>query len=281
MFNAKVIEHSRAWHDGELFTLQLCYPRFIHAEFMTHRVFSRNASSSRAIPVAKMIEQVRHNPAMPVHWGKNQPGMQAREELSGAELMVVKQAWRDAAHSAADKAEKMTAVGAHKQVANRILEPFQWMHVIVTGTDWDNFFALRDHPDAEPNIQLLAKMMRTAMAASFPRVLVDDVETEAGWHLPYVSLIERAQHRDDPELLARVSAARCARVSFLNHDGTEPIFSKDLELFERLVGSEPMHASPVEHQAFSAPDENERSNNLRGFTQFREVLENLKAAATH
>lgn len=263
---AKVIEDSIAPNGVRLTTLQLMYPRFIHAEVMTHRVFSRNSSSSRAIPVAKVIEQVRNNPAMPIHWGKNQPGMQANEELSGDELTRVQEGWRNAARAAADFASEMAANSAHKQVANRILEPFQHMHVIVTATEWRNFFELRAHPDAQPEIHDLALRMQRAMDASKPRQL-DDGE----WHMPYVRATERVGL--DLDVCLKISAARCARVSYLTHDGQTPSVEKDLELYERLVGSKPLHASPIEHQATPMADASHWSNNFRGWLQHRALVE--------
>lgn len=131
-------------------SMELEYPRFIHAEFMTHRKFSRNASSSRAIPVAKMIQAVINNPAMPIHWGKNQAGMQAHEELDDSAKESVERLWLDAKDCAVQVAKEMNDLGAHKQIVNRILEPFTHIHVIVTATDFANFFALRDHEDAQP-----------------------------------------------------------------------------------------------------------------------------------
>jgi thymidylate synthase ThyX len=293
---AKVIEHSVADNGVELITLQLRYQRFIHAEFMTHRVFSRNASSSRAIPVAKMLDQVRNDPAMPVHWGLNQPGMQAAEEGTAPVLleeaiehdnpsdcplftfertsMSVQDAWREAARRAAEVAEAMSAAGYHKQVVNRILEPFQYISVIVTATDWDNFFALRDHADAQPEIRALAQAMNKAMAGSEPvQRRHADWETEKGWHLPYVLPEERELYPSNPRLLAKISAARCARVSYLTHDGERPSIEKDLALYERLVGSTPLHASPVEHQAFAAAFKQFQSRNFRGWLQFRHQVE--------
>jgi thymidylate synthase ThyX len=293
---AKVIEHSTGPHGVELITLQLRYQRFIHAEFMTHRVFSRNASSSRAIPVAKMLDQVRNDPAMPVHWGLNQPGMQAAEEGTAPVLleeaiehdnpsdcplftfertsMSVQDAWREAARRAAEVAEAMSAAGYHKQVVNRILEPFQYISVIVTATDWDNFFELRDHPDAQPEIRALAQAMKEAMQASTPVFRhPHDYEVESAWHLPYVTTDERIAHADNPRLLAKLSAARCARVSYLTHDGQQPSIEKDLELYDRLVGSRPLHASPVEHQAMVGTFDTYRSRNFRGWLQFREQVE--------
>lgn len=297
-FAAKIVADSVSPAGVRLTTMQLCYPRFIHAEFMTHRVFSRNASSSRAIPVAKMIEQVRTNPAMPVHWGKNQPGMQAMEEIQ--HVGAAQDQWRRAARNAADLAEEMTSLGLHKQVANRILEPFQWMHVIVTATEWSNFFALRDHHMAEPNIQKLAKLMKAAMDGSEPVPLM------AGeWHLPYVERSEmgavgpiQTYLRGESglwndsmfnALCVKLSTARCARVSYLNHDGTKPEIEKDLALYEQLVvrkegNNDPIHASPAEHQA--TPDGQIQlgmgssgwatpnlHGNLTGWIQHRKLLE--------
>lgn len=271
-FQAKVIEDSHAMNGVRLITMQLRYPRFVHAEFMTHRVFSRNASSSRAIPVAKMIDQVRTAPAMPVHWGKNQPGMQARAELDSKEYGIAIALWRKAAAEAAAIAGYMNELGLHKQVANRILEPFQFISVIVTATEWDNFLALRDHPDADPNIALLARMMRVAQDASSPRTIFEERNVSWGWHLPYVTHMEREQFYEEPRMLAQVSAARCARVSYLTHDGLQPDMAKDVELYERLVGGRPMHASPVEHQAF--PMLTPRwDKNFRGWKQHRSLVE--------
>jgi thymidylate synthase ThyX len=272
IITAKVIEDSIANSNGvRLTTLQLQYPRFIHAEFMTHRVFSRNASSSRAIPVAKVIEQVRTNPAMPIHWGKNQPGMQAKEEMTGQQLETMMRAWQQAAREAAATAEFMDKHGLHKQVANRILEPFQYMHVIVTATEWENFFELRDHPDAQPEIHALAKVMKTAFADSRPVSLLDDQ-----WHLPYVTRQERLQYFSDVDTLLKISAARCARVSYLTHDGQTPSVEKDIALYDRLVGSVPLHASPIEHQAtpmIASDSAGYWSGNFRGWTQYRKLVE--------
>lgn len=237
---AKVIEDSISEDGIRLTTFQLCYPRFIHSEFMTHRVFSRNASSSRAIPVAKMIEQIRNDPAMPIHWGANQPGMQASAEVQ--HVGHAKDLWKLAANNAANVAESMMNIGLHKQVANRILEPFQWIHVIVTATEWDNFFELREHTDADPNIYALATIMKKALLSSVPTVCLN-----GNWHLPYITALERAEH--PTEDLLKMSAARCARVSYLTHDGQQPDVKKDTALYDKLIVMKPMHASPIEHQA--------------------------------
>lgn len=265
--SAKVIADSIA-NGRRLTTLQLSYPRFIHAEFMTHRVFSRNASSSRAIPAAKMIEQVRTAPARPIHWGKNQPGMQANEELDQESKEVVQNLWMRAAQSAAFFAEQMEYAGVHKQVVNRILEPFQIISVIVSATEWDNFFALRAHADAQPEIQALALAIKDAMDASSP---VPILERAVAWHLPYVKTYELEEY--GLNVAKKLSAARCARVSYMTHDGKDPEPLKDIDLYERLVGSVPIHASPVEHQATPLIDPNKWSGNFRGWMQHRQEVE--------
>lgn len=272
-FSAKVIEDSVAYNGKRLTTFQLRYPRLVHSEFMTHRMFSRNASSSRAIPVAKMIAQVRDNPAMPIHWGANQPGMQARTELDFDKKMMAKGLWQRAAREAADIAERMEALGLHKQVANRILEPFQYISVIVSATEWENFFLLRDHPDADPNIAHLAVLMKDAMQGSIPRLLSQNVLMAHAWHLPYVTDAERRVHFDNPAYLAKLSTARNARVSYLTHDGETPRAAKDLDLFERLVGGRPLHASPTEHIGYGLPKATDRCKNFVGFHQFRADVE--------
>jgi thymidylate synthase ThyX len=281
-FQVKVIEHTRVrlpWPLSkfvkipDLITLQLVYPRFIHAEFMTHRVFSRNASSSRAIPVAKMIDQVRTDPAMPVHWGKNQAGMQAREEndelitvpeqlhaayehfcTKGAVLPKPQRAprefwWQFLAWVQSLGAEAFADAAYHKQVANRVLEPAQLISVIVTSTEWSNFFELRDHPDAQPEIQVLAQLMKRAIDESEPRMVdwLASPKLASSWHLPYVTALDRQVL--DTAVLLKLSTARCARVSYKNHDGTVPLIDKDVALHDDLVGGSPLHASPTEHQA--------------------------------
>lgn len=260
MIQAKIIADSITQEGKRITTFQLTYPRFIHGEVMTHRVFSRNAMSSRAIPVAKMIKQVWSNPAMPIHWGANQPGMQANKQLEGFKLWLAKSCWSVAAKLAASVAWVMDKCGTHKQVANRLLEPFQWMHTIVTATEWDNFYELRCHPDAQPEFQALATVMRSQHNQSKPIPLA-----EGEWHTPYVT-----KHTGDNTLDCKVSAARCARVSYLTHEGKEPSVAEDLALFNRLAGMRPLHASPLEHQATPG---HVCTGNFVGWTQYRKLWE--------
>jgi hypothetical protein len=252
---------------------------------MTHRVFSRNASSSRAIPVAKMIDQVWNDPAMPVHWGQNKSGMQAEQEIQ--HVMHAKDLWFQASKSAAEFAERMNEIGLHKQVVNRILEPFQWIHVVVTATEWDNFFELRNHPAAQPEIQELAQQMQAAMEQSEPKQLI-----VGEWHLPYVSdqEVQDFIYTNSFNNAIKCSAARCARVSYMKHDGTKPNVEDDLELYNMLVtrpftdkrgnvltDKDPIHASPIEHQA-TPVDLNsnliaDMTGNFRGWYQYRKIFE--------
>lgn len=268
---AKIIE-ATTYNGKAIYTFQLKYWRAIHGELMTHRVFSRNASSSRAIPVMKTISQVWNDPAMPVHWGINQAGMQAKEQLSGFKLGLAKFLWKSAAKVACIFAYALVkGLNLHKQAANRILEPWQYIHVVLTATEFDNFFELRDHPDAQPEFQELARAMNTAMQSCTARKVVESGLMHSLWHLPYVTKEERENFLLQDCL--KFSAARCARVSYATHDGKKPSPEQDRQLYNRLVGSVPRHASPVEHQARATVDSAARSNNFVGWTQHREILE--------
>lgn len=266
--SAKMICHSISSLGKEIATMELCYPRFIHAEAKTHRILSlddeeyelvlkqdvdlmddaflsRNASSSRAIPIEKMIKQVQQTPAMPIHWGKNQPGMQARKEHQYPELGQLE--WEGCKEKSIYYATELNKMGFHKQIVNRLLEPFQWISVVVTSTEWDNFFKLRLHPDAQPEIKELARCMREAMDASIP-----DELNPGEYHLPYVNWDEfpMSMFSNKEDLLQtkiKCSIARCARVSYLNHDASVPDVSKDIALADKLL--EAGHLSPFEHIA--------------------------------
>lgn len=238
-------------------TFQLRYPRIIHAEFMTHRQFSRNASSNRAIPTRKILKEVYEDPFVPREWGRNQPGMQAGEPVGKAHAAAASSEWYSAAVQAVKMSERLHKLGVHKQLANRLLEPFQMISVIVTATEYANFFALRCHRDAQPEIQELAWTMAHLYYSQDPVPLPD-----GGWHLPY------ALGETVTEAQVKASVARCARVSYNNHDGSAPNLVRDADLHDRLLGAG--HMSPFEHQAFASPGE--RSGNLFGWVQYRKTL---------
>ena len=255
-FFARIVAHSKGYdhNHNDLITFHLMYPRFIHSEMMTHKDFSRSAASSRAIPVRKMLSQVWNKPAMPIHWGKNQPGMQAAHAIQGWKKTVLKNLWMMCGRAVCVFVWVAMKMGLHKQVANRMLEPWQLMQVTLTTCKLANFYNLRIHADAQPEIRQLATLMRLAHNASEPQIL------RAGdWHLPWITEEDFAEaesrvksRKEQTELLKKMSAARCARSSYANFDGKRSI-DGDLTTYSKLVDSEPVHASPCEHQA--TPDQ--------------------------
>ena len=273
-------------HYENLWTFELTYPRYIHSEFMTHRMFSRNASSSRAIPVSKVIQQVESNPVIPPKVYMNKAGMVGDVEADTTDTVAFYNLWLDAATNAVNTANEMEKIGIHKQHINRILEPFQFIHVIVTATEWSNFFRLRLAPDAQPEMQELANAIYDEMDKykyeSFGYIAVggygSPCEIISGDStvvtLPYVTEEDISKVGAENYItLMKVSSARCARVSYNNHDGSKPDIEKDLKLFERL--SEGGHMSPLEHTCIRNI-EYVPSANLMGWESLRYLLENHK-----
>jgi hypothetical protein len=275
MTSARVILDS--WNgQTRLTTMEVTFWRPMLPEFNTHRALSRNSASSRAIPLAKQIERIRANPAGPIFWGRNKPGMSAHEEVDFNRRdeygSTVKERWDQAMDDALHHAELLETHSVHKQIATRIIEPYMWHTVIVSFTESDNFFELRRPPSgvmdpefpAQPEMQVVAIEMYNAMKNSDPVFL-----KEGEWHTPYI------QPGEDLPLAERlrVSAGRCARVSYLTHDGIRDI-KKDLELADKLVSSK--HMSPLEHQARSMAD-SKRYANFSGWLQFRGFVERQAA----
>lgn len=265
MIEAKIILDSISPKGVRLTTFELKYPRFILAEVNTHRVFSRNSASSRAIPVLRLIKDVISDPVIPVFWGKNKPGMQATEEVSGIKLLLCKILWKLSSISAVSFSYLLCKLGLHKQIANRIIEPWMYTKTILTSTEWENFFELRCHKDAQPEIRVLAELMLSVYLRSVP-----DKLKYGEWHLPYIDTLELLSH--NVEDLIKMSGARCARVSYLTHDGKCPTIEKDFGLYDDLVGSVPIHASPTEHQATPTKD-TKFNKNFRGWKQHRADIE--------
>lgn len=256
-----------------LSTLLLTYPRFIHSEFMTHRAMSRNAASSRAIPFEKQLAALRADPAIPLHWGAHQKGMQANTELEGNALAMAQLAWNEAMEAAIDHAVRMHEAGAHKQIVNRIIEPYTHIKVLVSATEWDNFLELRDHPAAEPHMQLLAKAVREVLD-TFP---IQDLEP-GQWHLPFVGGPEVYEEMFRADALA-FCVARCASTSYKTVDNFDMTLERALPLHDQFVNSRPQHASPLEHAAqaddWILPQDEEvwahphQHANFVGFRQYR------------
>lgn len=244
-----------------LITWKLTYPRFIHAEFMTHRVFSRNAASSRAIPTAKWLEAIRANPAMPVEWGMNQKGMQAGATLDWEDQQNAETIWLEARDAAAAFAQRMAYGRVHKQIVNRIIEPWMHMTVIASATDYKGFFAQRAHPAAQPEFQALAYEMKRLYDTHEPEQL-----KQYEWHLPGITKNERNMWGE--ETSKKVSAARMAAVSYLRQEDERPLEAW-LDVFDnKLVGQDVLHLSPLEHPARSAGHA-ARLSNFRGWHQLR------------
>lgn len=245
-----------------LTTMVVTYARIVHSEMMTHRVFSRNSASSRAIPIEKMIGQVEHHPYVPALFAANQKGMQAGEPLGDQQQMVARTIWCHARLTAISSARALAELGVHKQWANRLLEPFAWITVVISATEWDGFFGLRCHPDAHPDIRRIAEMMRDARQSSSPTLV-----EYGGWHLPFTTEEERKTVHIDR--LRKLSVGRCARVSYLTHDGKRD-HEADIVLFDRLTQACPAHASPLEHVA--TPAAGVGLGNFQGWRQLRHVL---------
>lgn len=239
--------------------------RYMLPEFNTHRDFSRNSASSRAIPVHKVLKAVRDNPALPLIWRAEQKGMAGGEPLSPEISLEARKIWLEARDHAAASAERLVELGVHKSTTNRLIEPFLNHTVIVTATNWRNFFAQRCSHLAQDDIRVLAEVMLAAFETSTPVVVPN-----GDWHLPFISAEELDKFGS--YFCRRVSAARCARVSYLTHEGIRDI-DADLALFDRLKDAEPPHASPLEHVATpESPRTKKHLGNFNGWTQLRHML---------
>lgn len=299
---ATVICDSISEQGVRLTTFEIEYPRIVMSEFNTHRSVSKNSSSSRAIPVSKMLEHTKTINLKPVYFGSKKSGMQAGDELQGDLLEKVKCLWEEALDYASYYSETLDRLGVAKEVTNRLVEPFQLVKVVCTATDWDNFFNLRLHPDSDPNICMLAYKMYKAMEESKPYEL-----KEGEYHLPYVNVgwngkgemcyFDEDFNSVELEQAIRLSAASCASVSYRTEGMT---LEKADKIFDMLIKAEVVHSSPFEHIATPVkPKYNELgyvrvncsepqsweegvthmnkqgqlcSGNLRGFIQYRHLL---------
>lgn len=288
MISAKIIADSISPTGQRLTTFVLEYPRYILAELNTHRALSRNSASSRAIPISKMISDVYRNPACPVHWGANQKGMQADTELTGIKRWLARRLWMTARYGAIATAWTFSKIGLHKQIGNRVLEPWFMMRTLVSATDYQNFFALRAHVDAQPEIRELALCMLEAYKRS------DPVNKAIGeWHIPFGDIecndstlinagyaagmdlsdgfVKRGSAWVINDLRCRVAIARCARISYLTHGTDKVDYVADLKLCERLFGTLPRHLSPAEHVAECSAGVFYYGN-FAGWKQYRKIF---------
>lgn len=260
--SAKIIADSISVNDHRITTMEVTLHRFVLAELNTHRQFSRNSASSRAIPTRKMLERVLASPAIPLVWSSEQPGMSGGAPIDDHHAHEASSIWQGASELMASCATQLQAIGVHKSITNRLLEPFMWHTVIITSTEWDNFFAQRCHPDAQPELRTVAEAMRDALCESSP------IQLELKqWHLPYLQSDEYHLNMLDK---IRLCVARCARVSYLTHDGIRD-HEKDFQLYHRLLGQNPPHASPFEHAAMCM-DSDEQYANFTGWMSRRFLL---------
>ena len=260
---SKIIADSISSSGKRITTMVIKYPRFIHSEFMTHRVFSRNASSSRAIPVDRMIEDVKSEIASPIVWAKNQKGMTSGAPLDHDQQLVARHIWEETAQYVMTKCALLKEIGVHKSIANRMLEPFSHITTIITSTEWENFFKLRISPAAQPEICELATKMKYCMDNSNPKLI-----KTLDWHMPFGDMY--MQEGLSVQEMLKISVARCARVSYLNFEGKID-HEKDYILHDQLANEG--HWSPFEHCATPLEDSSKRSGNFIGWTQYRQLTE--------
>jgi len=269
MYSAKILKDSLAPCGSRLTTMEITFPRIVLAEANTHRDWSRNSASSRAIPSEKIIKRVLEDPFLPVYWGKNQKGMQADSELSISEQEEACTVWLSARDSMVEHVKKLLNVGVHKQIANRLLEPFMWQTVIVSATTWDNFFNLRCDKDAQPEIRKIAIMMKELYDSTVPN---SDLSLTFNWHFPlieteeFIELYKTFSFED----IKKICVGRCARVSYLTHDGKRDP-QADIDLANKLLSSG--HMSPFEHAAEGLTS-NLRRGNFTGWMQYRKYIPN-------
>lgn len=278
MIEAKIIADSINPKNCRLTTFVVKFPRIVLAEFNTHRALSKNSASSRAISFKRMLEMVKTDPFIPIRFQKDHKGMQGNEYFEGQDHKDCVRDWLNARNKAVEAATNFTHP-VTKQIRNRLLEPFMWHTVIVSGTDFQNFFALRAHKDAEIHICELAHKMLAAYNRSDPVSLLS-----GQWHIPFGENIDENRIKaefniGDPKDLeqykAKIAIARCARVSYLNFEGKDD-YRADVAMCEKLFGSIPRHLSPCEHIAQSI-DGDFHCGNFQGFRQFRKLFpdENL------
>ncbi len=264
MIEAKILCDSISPIGYRLITWYLKYPRFIHAELLRHRMFSHSVMSSRAVKTERMIEKVMTEPVIPCHWGMNQKGMSAEKEIDDTDKINAQIRWLEARDNAVKSAEHFLKIGVHKQLCNRILEPFLHIEEVMSGTDYGNFFNLRVHKAAQPEFQELAKEMLIAYNSHTPTKL-----GYGKWHLPCIE--EKHLNLTLSEKIA-VSFARVARSSYANFDGDDSV-EKDIALHDRLISMR--HLSPAEHQAYTLTNQEiiyADTGNYNGYMQYRKTL---------
>lgn len=263
-------------HNPRTTTFKITMPKYLVAEFNTHRALSRNSFSSRAVPSDKAADYAYSNMFMPDKWLENQAGMQAKStELPYFKKLLATLIWKSTAKVCVWSSKSLFKLGLHKQWSGRMLEWFMPTIIIATATDWQNFIMLRNHPSAQPEIQEVAKQIERLLKDSFPHCL-----KVGQWHIPFID----THHGDyfgyylnglsiDTETALKISASICAQISYRKSDTS---LEKALSIYNRLIESEPKHLSPFEHQAYYASSEEysvDFQGNLRYAHQYRKYIE--------
>lgn len=275
--SAKIIGDVVNPEGNRLTIFEATFHRFVLAEVNTHRSHSRSSASSRAIPVEKMLDKARSSPAFPVVWTREQPGMQGGDALEGFDRFDAEDLLKRISDYTIEQIaayierhpDKSTRL--HKSLLNRPMEWFQYHTVIIGATDdgWSNLFAQRAtefSPLAQPELRAVVDLMWEHYQASTPTHL-----DYGEWITPYIQPDETFRNDEDRR---RVSAARCARVSYLNHDGVRDP-EEDLRLFDKLVSARPMHAAPLEFVARPLNPRGKAMGNFTGYRQFRHIVQGI------
>lgn len=280
--SVKVVADSVSPAGKRITTLECRYWRAIHAEVMTHRAFARNAASSRAIPYYGKspkctVAMMKREPFIPKYIGAEQKGMQSGEQLSPDQLDEARMIIASMLENVMIGTDRLYALGVHKSIINRYLEPWSYITTLITATEWNNFYALRIHPKAEKHFNELAVSMAQAMLHSKPTQL-----KVGQLHLPYINSKDwdevhgiSATLADAEKMIKKISSARSARVSYLTHDGKRDI-AEDTGLFNKLEdpGDNVLHASPFEHVAICMASAEHQSGPFRGWKQYRKEFPN-------
>jgi len=283
MVEAEIILDSLNMATNDRITTVRCvFPRIILAELVTHRLLfvdqtadlatlyeaydediphglSKNAASSRAVPVTVMLGRTQNYPYIPV-FRNAQRGMASGDPVGDVKQAQALKIWTDMMAVCMAGVEMLAELGIEKGIANRPLEWFSHIEVLLTATEWSNFFLLRDHPAAQVEIRDLAQAVRKAMKASQPQSLYP-----GDWHLPYA-------YGFVTENFAQASAARCARISYKSLATGQPsTYADDMALFNKLTADNPKHLSPLEHPAVALA-KHERHGNLMGWRSLRKDM---------
>lgn len=258
---AEVVQASR-YNNKVVWTLKLKYGLMIHAELLRHKLFSHSVKSNRAIEPHRIRHEVINDPYIPVRFGQNQRGMVAKGESKYARF--ARKMWLAARYVACGIHYCFEKIGIHKEITNRLLFPWQWVSQTLTFTEIDNFFNLRLHQAAQPDIQRLAQVIRDCLENAHANDEIEDIGL-GDYHVPYVNRYKNGEgqvvYRDNDgrelsvEQAIVCSMARCARSSYNNHDGSKSTYNTrvkqgmrtDLEIYQDLIESKPVHASPGEH----------------------------------